>query len=140
MLNYLQFSKHKLQINKVQIIKNPNQPTNHIADSVSEKMFLNPSSAQPTMNISQQQQSQQQQSRPGDKFPPNTRVFIGNVDNAHVTKADLRNIFEKYGKLQEEPRLHKGFAFVQYDNTKSAEEAIKNENGRLLGNKRIGMY
>jgi len=46
---------------------------------------------------------------------------------------------KKYGDIKEEIRIHKGFSFVQYDNPKSAKEAIESENGRFMGNKRIDL-
>ncbi len=74
-----------------------------------------------------------------NKYPPSCRLFIGNIDNSVVTKQLLRDIFEKYGQIQEDIRLHKGYAFIQYDNETSALAAIAGENDRQLGIKRIGL-
>lgn len=96
-------------------------------------MYLPPT--QPTMQGTEKKSTSRRPS-----YPPNSRVFVGNLDNAHVTKEDLRKIFERYGPLVEDVRLHKGFAFIQYETTKQAHDAIAGENGRLLGTKRLGMF
>lgn len=70
------------------------------------------------------------------RYPPSCRVFIGNIDPS-VTLEDIEQLFDGYGKVLEPIRMHKGYAFVQYDNTDSAESAIRERNGTVLGGKPI---
>uniref|UniRef100_A0A7S4IB38 RRM domain-containing protein n=1 Tax=Vannella robusta TaxID=1487602 RepID=A0A7S4IB38_9EUKA len=69
--------------------------------------------------------------------PPNCRLFIGNLASERTSKSELRSIFSKYGDIIEEPVIRRCFGFVQFDNPESAQQAIHNENGRLIGNMKI---
>ncbi|XP_061779719.2 RNA-binding protein Raly isoform X2 [Nerophis lumbriciformis] len=61
----------------------------------------------------------------------NSRVFIGNLNTAVVSKSDVENIFSRYGRVLG-CSVHKGYAFVQYANEKHAMGAVAGENGRVL--------
>uniref|UniRef100_A0A3P8WTX2 Heterogeneous nuclear ribonucleoprotein C n=1 Tax=Cynoglossus semilaevis TaxID=244447 RepID=A0A3P8WTX2_CYNSE len=61
----------------------------------------------------------------------NSRVFIGNLNTLLVTKADVETIFAKYGKIVG-CSVHKGYAFVQYSNERTARAAVAGEDGRVL--------
>ncbi|XP_072528176.1 RNA-binding protein Raly isoform X2 [Salminus brasiliensis] len=61
----------------------------------------------------------------------NSRVFIGNLNTAVVTKSDVETIFSKYGRVLG-CSVHKGYAFVQYANERHARGAVIGENGRVL--------
>lgn len=61
----------------------------------------------------------------------NSRVFIGNLNTAVATKADVETIFAKYGRVAG-CSVHKGYAFVQYANERHARAAVLGENGRVL--------
>ncbi|XP_062338443.1 RNA-binding Raly-like protein isoform X2 [Osmerus eperlanus] len=61
----------------------------------------------------------------------NSRVFIGNLNTAMVTKADIEAIFSKYGKIVG-CSVHKGFAFVQYVSERNARAAVAGENTRVI--------
>ncbi|KAJ3595569.1 hypothetical protein NHX12_004872, partial [Muraenolepis orangiensis] len=61
----------------------------------------------------------------------NSRVFIGNLNTLLVTKADVEAIFAKYGKIVG-CSVHKGFAFVQYANERTARAAVGGEDGRMI--------
>ncbi|KAG7267205.1 hypothetical protein CRUP_003204 [Coryphaenoides rupestris] len=60
----------------------------------------------------------------------NSRVFIGNLNTAVVTKSDIEAVFAKYGKIVG-CSVHKGFAFVQYASERNARGAVVGENTRL---------
>ncbi|CAL8344190.1 unnamed protein product [Merluccius merluccius] len=62
----------------------------------------------------------------------NSRVFIGNLNTAVVTKADIEALFSKYGKIVG-CSVHKGFAFVQYASERNARGAVVGENTRVIG-------
>uniref|UniRef100_A0A669CSD2 RNA-binding Raly-like protein n=1 Tax=Oreochromis niloticus TaxID=8128 RepID=A0A669CSD2_ORENI len=61
----------------------------------------------------------------------NSRVFIGNLNTAVVTKADIEAIFAKYGKIVG-CSVHKGYAFVQYASERNARAAVAGENARIV--------
>ncbi|XP_061919819.1 RNA-binding protein Raly isoform X2 [Entelurus aequoreus] len=61
----------------------------------------------------------------------NSRVFIGNLNTAVVSKSDVESIFSRYGRVLG-CSVHKGYAFVQYANEKHAKGAVAGENGRVL--------
>ncbi|XP_042354150.1 RNA-binding Raly-like protein isoform X1 [Plectropomus leopardus] len=61
----------------------------------------------------------------------NSRVFIGNLNTAVVTKADIEVIFSKYGKIVG-CSVHKGYAFVQYASERNARAAVAGEYARVI--------
>ncbi|XP_061653670.1 RNA-binding Raly-like protein isoform X3 [Phyllopteryx taeniolatus] len=61
----------------------------------------------------------------------NSRVFIGNLNTAVVSKADIEAIFAKYGKIVG-CSVHKGYAFVQYSSERNARAAVGGENNRVI--------
>ncbi|TWW73648.1 RNA-binding Raly-like protein [Takifugu flavidus] len=67
----------------------------------------------------------------------NSRVFIGNLNTAVVTKADIEAIFAKYGKIVG-CSVHKGYAFVQYASERNARAAVVGENTRLIAGQSLG--
>ncbi|XP_067308502.1 heterogeneous nuclear ribonucleoproteins C1/C2 [Pseudorasbora parva] len=66
-----------------------------------------------------------------DQRSLNSRVFIGNLNTMLVTKADVEAIFSKYGKIVG-CSVHKGYAFVQYVNERTARSAVAGEDGRMI--------
>lgn len=67
----------------------------------------------------------------------NSRVFIGNLNTLVVKKADVEAIFSKYGKIVG-CSVHKGFAFVQYNNERTARTAVGGEDGRMIAGQVLG--
>ncbi|KAF3857942.1 hypothetical protein F7725_011143 [Dissostichus mawsoni] len=65
-----------------------------------------------------------------DQRSLNSRVFIGNLNTLLVTKADVESIFAKYGKIVG-CSVHKGYAFVQFLNERTARSAVDGEDGRM---------
>lgn len=61
----------------------------------------------------------------------NSRVFIGNLNTAVVKKTDVEALFAKYGKIVG-CSVHKGYAFVQYANERTARTAVAAEDGRII--------
>lgn len=57
---------------------------------------------------------------------PNTRIFIRNLPTK-INEEDLNNLFSKCGKI-EEIILKTNFAFIQYTNIQSSQNAIRNFN------------
>lgn len=54
-----------------------------------------------------------------------------------VTKADVEAIFSKYGKIVG-CSVHKGYAFVQYVNERTARAAVAGEDGRMIVGQVLG--
>ncbi|XP_028328721.1 RNA-binding Raly-like protein isoform X2 [Gouania willdenowi] len=61
----------------------------------------------------------------------NSRVFIGNLNTAVISKANIEAIFAKYGKIVG-CSVHKGYAFVQYVSERNARAAVTGENARVI--------
>ena len=67
---------------------------------------------------------------------PSTKVYVGNLPMA-VTEEELRTEFEKYGavksvdikQLQRPP----AYAWVEFEEQKDAEDAVKDANGQAFG-------
>lgn len=72
--------------------------------------------------------------------PPNCRIFIGNLASEATSKEELRSIFIKYGEITEDPIIRRCFGFIQYDNEESTQRAMKKENGRQIGHRKIGTF
>lgn len=67
------------------------------------------------------------------------RIFIGNLATEKMSRQELEDIFGKYGHISGSS-LHNNYGFVQYDNEKAADEAIANEDGKLVLGKKLGGY
>jgi RNA recognition motif-containing protein len=83
--------------------------------------------------------SQSNTSGPISEKLPNCRIFLGNLASEKTSKAELRQIFSRYGKIIEEPVLRRSFGFIQYDNPSSAQRAIEGEQHRIIGGMRLGL-
>lgn len=58
------------------------------------------------------------------------KVYVGNLGSS-VIKQDIENSFSKYGPLRNVwiARNPPGFAFVEYDDPRDAEDAVKGLDG-----------
>jgi arginine/serine-rich splicing factor 4/5/6 len=65
----------------------------------------------------------------------NTQIFIAKLTN-DVREKDLDYEFRKYGTIKN-IQLKKGFAFIEFEDYKDAEEAVKDMDGRKLDGQRI---
>ncbi|CAN0158390.1 unnamed protein product [Lampetra planeri] len=61
----------------------------------------------------------------------NSRVFIGNLNTAEVSRSEVEVLFAEYGPVLG-VSLHRGYAFVQYGDARSARLAVSAVNGRVL--------
>ncbi|XP_060079905.1 nuclear receptor coactivator 5-like isoform X2 [Ylistrum balloti] len=66
-----------------------------------------------------------------------SRVFIGNLPYDKITKAEMEEIFSKYGKILGISIHERGFGFVQFEKEEDGLRAVEVENGGLLKGKRI---
>lgn len=65
------------------------------------------------------------------------KVYVGNIDQ-RATKHQIEDIFSKYGPLRNVwvARNPPGFAFVEFEDTRDAEDAVRNLDGsRACGNR-----
>ena len=67
------------------------------------------------------------------KFPPNCRVFIGNLATEKTSPQEVASIFQKFGRLAEEPLLRRSFGFVQFETPEAAQAAIRGAQGTNIG-------
>jgi len=64
------------------------------------------------------------------------RVFIGNLATDKTNKAEVEEIFEKFGGVAS-CSLHNNFGFIQYHEDKDADRAVEEMHGKTLFGKRI---
>ncbi|KAL3289707.1 hypothetical protein HHI36_023107 [Cryptolaemus montrouzieri] len=67
----------------------------------------------------------------------NTRVFVGGL-TYRVRERDLERFFRKYGRIKE-VSMKNGFAFVEFDDYRDAEDAVYECNGKDLMGERISV-
>ncbi|PIA56378.1 hypothetical protein AQUCO_00700594v1 [Aquilegia coerulea] len=72
-----------------------------------------------------------------DEDSTNTTIFVGGLDPS-VTDDDLRQSFSQYGEIVSvKIPVGKGCGFVQFANRNTAEEAIQNLNGTVIGKQTV---
>ncbi|KAF2835914.1 hypothetical protein M501DRAFT_1007738 [Patellaria atrata CBS 101060] len=71
-----------------------------------------------------------------DKFPPNSRLFIGNLPTEKVTKRDLFHVFHKHGKLAQ-ISLKQAYGFVQFLEADACYEALQEEQGMMVRGRKM---
>ncbi|XP_070496513.1 nuclear receptor coactivator 5-like [Chironomus tepperi] len=64
------------------------------------------------------------------------RIYVGHI-NEGITSELLDIKFAVYGKIVGILRTSPTFAFIQFDQSSSAQAAIENENGSFMGNQKI---
>ena len=67
------------------------------------------------------------------------RVFIGNLPTDKMSRQEMEDVFSHHGKVAG-VSIHTHFGFVQYENERSADEAVSKENGKVYYGKRLGEY
>jgi len=63
------------------------------------------------------------------------KVFIGNLSD-DAKGSDVEDFFRKYGRLRE-ITLKNGFGFVEFDDRRDAEDAVRDLNGQRLAGDRV---
>ncbi|KAL1394058.1 putative arginine/serine-rich splicing factor [Phyllosticta capitalensis] len=71
-----------------------------------------------------------------DKFPPNSRLFIGNLPTEKVTKRDLFHLFHRHGKLAQ-VSIKQAYGFVQFLDADSCLRALQAEQGQPVRGRKI---
>eukprot|EP00117_Sycon_ciliatum_P035807 scpid38126/ scgid27068/ Serine/arginine-rich splicing factor 7; Splicing factor, arginine/serine-rich 7 len=67
-----------------------------------------------------------------------TRVYVGNLD-VRASEHDVEKEFGYYGRLREVwvARTPPGFAFVEFEDTRDATDAVRQMDGRRICNQRV---
>jgi arginine/serine-rich splicing factor 4/5/6 len=65
----------------------------------------------------------------------NLQIFIAKL-NPRVREKDLEHSFSKYGSIKH-ILIKSGYAFIEYDNYKDAERAVRHMDGKTLEGQRI---
>lgn len=65
----------------------------------------------------------------------NPQIFIAKL-NPRVRERDLEKSFGKYGSIRN-VLIKSGYAFIEYDNYRDAEDAVKHMDGKTLEGQRI---
>ncbi|KAH8697037.1 hypothetical protein BGW36DRAFT_295323 [Talaromyces proteolyticus] len=71
-----------------------------------------------------------------DRFPPGSRLFVGNLPTERVTKRDLFHVFHKYGKLAQ-ISIKQAYGFIQFLDSSSCYQALQAEQGGLVRGRNI---
>jgi hypothetical protein len=66
-----------------------------------------------------------------EKFPDNSRLFIGNLPTEKVSKRDVFKRFQKYGALAQ-ISLKQAYGFVQFLAAESCQLALKHEQNSMM--------
>ncbi|EEH37502.2 hypothetical protein PAAG_07920 [Paracoccidioides lutzii Pb01] len=71
-----------------------------------------------------------------DRFPPGSRLFVGNLPTERVTKRDLFHLFHKYGDLAQ-ISIKQAYGFVQFVEPSACRKALEAEQGGLIRGRKI---
>lgn len=63
-----------------------------------------------------------------DKFPRDSRLFVGNLPSEIVTKRDIFHIFHRFGRLAQ-ISIKQAYGFVQFMDKEACEAALHSEQG-----------
>ncbi|KAK0713089.1 hypothetical protein B0T26DRAFT_648465 [Lasiosphaeria miniovina] len=71
-----------------------------------------------------------------ERFPENSRIFIGNLSSERVSKREVFDVFHNYGRLAQ-ISLKNAYGFVQYHTRNEGQTAMENAQGIELGGRKI---
>ncbi|XP_076249302.1 serine/arginine-rich splicing factor 7 [Calliopsis andreniformis] len=71
------------------------------------------------------------------RYPSDCKVYVGDLGNS-ATKQELQNAFSYYGSLRNVwvARNPPGFAFVEFEDARDAEDAVRGLDGRTICGRR----
>lgn len=71
------------------------------------------------------------------RYPCDTKVYVGDLGN-HARKNELEDSFSYYGPLRSVwiARNPPGFAFVEFEKARDAEDAVRGLDGRIICGRR----
>ncbi|KAF9584983.1 hypothetical protein BGW38_004391 [Lunasporangiospora selenospora] len=70
--------------------------------------------------------------------PAHTTVYVGHL-SSRTERRDVEELFEKYGRILSVELKHGGFAFVEYEDPRDADDAVTKLNGYELDGHRISV-
>ncbi|GJJ70958.1 hypothetical protein EMPS_03308 [Entomortierella parvispora] len=70
--------------------------------------------------------------------PVHTTVYVGHL-SLRTERRDVEELFEKYGRVLSVELKHGGFAFVEYEDPRDADDAVNKLNGYELDGQRISV-
>ncbi|KAI1431904.1 hypothetical protein GGR50DRAFT_34174 [Xylaria sp. CBS 124048] len=70
------------------------------------------------------------------QFPPNSRLFLGNIPCDRISKHEMFDLFSEYGRLVQISK-HEMYAFVQYCTPEDCQAAIAGLDGFHVGSQRV---
>ncbi|PYH43579.1 putative RNA-binding protein (Nab3) [Aspergillus saccharolyticus JOP 1030-1] len=71
-----------------------------------------------------------------DRFPPGSRLFVGNLPTERVTKRDLFHIFHKFGKLAQ-ISIKQAYGFIQFLDSSACKNALDSEQGAVVRGRKV---
>ncbi|KAK0649433.1 hypothetical protein B0T16DRAFT_389485 [Cercophora newfieldiana] len=71
-----------------------------------------------------------------DRFPEGSRIFIGNLSSERVSKREVFEAFQKFGRLAQ-ISLKNAYGFVQYHNAAEGMAAMQGAQGSEMGGRKI---
>ncbi|CZT01372.1 related to RNA-binding protein [Rhynchosporium graminicola] len=71
-----------------------------------------------------------------DRFPVNSRLFIGNLPSEKVTKRDIFHVFHPYGKIAQ-ISIKQAYGFVQFHDSSACYLALDREQGAEVRGKKM---
>ncbi|KAG0055627.1 hypothetical protein BGZ83_007927 [Gryganskiella cystojenkinii] len=75
---------------------------------------------------------------PSAGAPIHTTVYVGHL-STRTERRDVEELFEKYGRVLSVELKHGGFAFVEYEDPRDADDAVNKLNGYELDGTRISV-
>jgi arginine/serine-rich splicing factor 7 len=79
--------------------------------------------------------SYKRQQEPEPKAP-SEKLYVGHLP-FNVSKRELDDLFGRYGPLSNIEIKHGGYAFIQYENPRDAEDAVRALHNYMLEGKRL---
>lgn len=63
-------------------------------------------------------------------------VYVGGLSD-RTRERDLEDLFKKYGRIEKVILKNRGYGFVEFEDSRDAEDAVKEMNGTNLDGSRI---
>lgn len=73
-----------------------------------------------------------------EKFPPGSRLFVGNLFTERVSKRDLFYTFSRYGRLAQ-ISMKSAYGFIQYVQAEDCHRAMQSEQGIQIKGRKINL-
>ncbi|KAI9886636.1 MAG: U3 snoRNP protein [Watsoniomyces obsoletus] len=71
-----------------------------------------------------------------DRFPPHSRLFIGNLPSEKVSKRDVFHVFHRYGRLAQ-ISMKQAYGFVQFHDVEACRRALQAEQSHTIRGRKM---